>query len=124
MKYLQDELTAKIPLREENITEFCSPVHTGRGELRVEDGCFVLSAPPTFDNWEEHNCPSDGDYCNFGSCTLVLPVGGKEYSWCNRLTFQAFAEDTGIPAPMLYCGIRNSGRYPVPDIFWRSEVGS
>jgi len=120
MKYLQDELTAKIPLREENITEFCSPVHTGRGELRVEDGCFVLSAPPTFDNWEEHNCPSDGDYCNFGSCTLVLPVGGKEYSWCNRLTFQAFAEDTGIPAPMLYCGIRNSGRYPVPDIFCRS----
>ena len=120
MRYLHDELLAKIPVREEILTEKTVPVHTGRGTLRREDDCFVLSAPPVFDSWEEHNLPSDGDYCNFGSCTLVLPVGGKDYSWCNRLTFQAYAEDTGIPAPMLYCGIRNGGRYPVPDVFWRS----
>ena len=120
MKYLHDELLAKKPLYETLLTDICTPVHTGRGTLRREEDCFVLSAPPVFDSWEKHGCPSDGDYCNFGSCTMVLPLGGKDFSLCNRLTFQAYAEDTGIPAPMLYCGIRNGGRYPVPDVFWRS----
>lgn len=120
MKYLRDELAAKVPLREVCLTDFCTPYHTGRGKMCRDNDCYVLSAPPVFDSWEDHGCPPDGDYCNFGSCTLVLPIGGKDYSTYNRLTFRAYAEDTGIPAPMLYCGIRNGGRYPVPDVFWRS----
>jgi len=120
MKYLHDELAAKEATLDTLLTELCTPYHIGRGELNRDADSFILSAPPVFDNWTEHNCPADGDNCNFGSCTMVLPLGGRDFSLYNRLTFQAYAEDTGIPSPMLYCGIRNSGKYPVPDIFWRS----
>lgn len=120
MKYLMDELIAKPSIREEVLSDSISPIHTGRGRMQKDGDAFVLSAPPVFDSWEEHHCPPDGDYCNFGASTMILPFHGRNYSLCNRLTFQAYAEDTGIPSPMLYCGIRNSGRYPVPDSFGRS----
>ncbi len=120
MKYLQDEMLAKIPTKELDPLTIASAGHNGRGTLAEENGIFTLSAPPVFDNWEEHHCPPDGDYCNFGSCNLVIRLNGANLSQYNRLTFQAFAEDTGIFAPMLYCGLRNGGKNRIPDKYGRS----
>ena len=120
MRYLHDEMAAKIPTRTLDLLTETTPRHAGRGTLSHLDGIWILSAPPTHNDWAAHHCPPDGDYCNFGSCTLILDLHGKDLSSYNRLTFSAFAVDTGIPAPMLYCGIQNSGTHPIPDAFGRS----
>lgn len=121
MRYLHDEMAAKHPTRTRNLLSESTPRHAGRGTLtRRDDGVWVLSAPPTHNDWAAHNCPPDGDYCNFGSCTMVLDLHGQDLSAYNRLTFSAYAVDTGIPAPMLYCGIQSSGVNPIPDAFGRS----
>ena len=51
MRYLHDELNAKIPLLETTLTDICTPTHTDRGTLTRKDDCFILSAPPVFDNF-------------------------------------------------------------------------
>ena len=120
MLYLHDEMAAKIPTRTLDLLTDTTPRHTGRGSIGFRDGAWVLSAPPTHNDWASHNCPPDGDYCNFGACTMVIDMGGRDLSAYNRLTFFAFAVDTGIPAPMLYCGIRSSGKQPIPDVHGRT----
>ena len=120
MRYLHDEMAAKVPTASLPLPDDTAPRHIGRGTLSENNGMWVLSAPPTHDDWAAHNCPPDGDYCNFGSCTMVIDLGGRDLSQYNRLTFSAFAVDTGIPAPMLYCGIQSSGSRPIPDAFGRS----
>ena len=120
MRYLHDEMAAKIPTSVLALPVDAQPRHIGRGSLTEQDGTWILSAPPTHNDWAAHNSPPDGDYCNFGSATMVIDLGGRDLSAYNRLTFSAFAVDTGIPAPMLYCGIQSSGRHPIPDAFGRS----
>jgi len=121
MLYLHDEMAAKKQTTVLDLLSVSAPRHAGRGTLSPrDDGTWVLSAPPTHDNWAAHHCPPDGDYCNFGSCTMVIDLDGRDLSAYNRLTFSAFAVDTGIPAPMLYCGIQSSGAHPIPDAFGRS----
>lgn len=89
-------------------------IHRDRGEMAAVQGIYSLKAPLTFDEWG-NGYPPDGDYCNFGRCTLVLRPEPSDMRAYNRIRFSAYASGNGVRVPQLYIGLKNDGEIKVPD---------
>lgn len=94
------------------------PTAEGTGRLETAAGQLLLSAPLRADSWPA-GAPADGDYCNFGTASLVFALPHEDWRPYNRLRLQVRPHILGARILHLNVAVQNDGATPIPDRYFR-----
>ncbi len=62
---------------------------------------------------------SGGQYTNFGTLKITLPIGGESWESFNRLSFYVKPDYRGGENVHLIVGVSNDGKEKLPDVYYR-----
>ena len=92
-----------------------APVHTGIGTMVRKDDTLCITAPTT-----RATMPyEDGATAHHFKAALVFALPGEDWQNYNRVVFRVKPDSDGSHAVHLRVHVKNEGRIPIPDPYWR-----
>ena len=99
-------------------TAVSKPTAGGNATLHRSGDTLTIRAPLRSHFWPEGAAP-DGDYSNFGTARLDLPIPSLDWQPYNRLRFLVRARIRGARILHLNVAVENKGSIPLPDPYFR-----
>ncbi len=100
-------------------------IHNGTGKMFLAEGAghdgsnaIAMGAPLRADTFPD-GTTTNGQYANFGTLRISLPIERENWEAYNRITFHVRPDYQGGENVHMIAGIYNDGKFKLPDRYYR-----